>query len=292
MNELVDLHMHSTYSDGVRTPTELVAMAKGLGLKAIALADHDTVDGIDEALAAGAAQGVEVLPALEFSVAYGSFRDVHLLGYLLDHRDPQLQLILKEFRDRREARGEAIVGRINEKLATEGRAPISSTDAAALAGGALGRPHIAQVLMGRGYARDMQDAFVRYLLPCDVPKRYFPMDEALEMVQRLGGVAVLAHPTTITNDRETLTGIIDELSIMGLSGLEAYNNVCSEQESAFLRAYAEKKGLAWTGGSDYHGIEEGINMGTGRGTMAIPYSCVTELKRLKNRGWGKPGARD
>ncbi|WP_129126268.1 PHP domain-containing protein [Geomonas oryzae] len=281
MNDLVDLHLHSTFSDGVRTPTELVAMAKGLGLKAIALADHDTVAGIDEALAAGAAAGVEVLPAIEFSVAYSSFKDVHLLGYLLDHRDRQLQEILKEFRDRREARGDAIVNRINEKLATEGREPISSAEAAALAGGALGRPHIAQVLMHKGYVRDMQDAFVRYLLPCDVPKRYFPMEEALATVQRLGGIAILAHPTTITNDRDTLSRIIDELSAMGLSGVEAFNNVCSEQESAFLRSYAEKKGLIWTGGSDYHGIEEGISMGTGRGTMAIPYSCVTELRRMK-----------
>lgn len=281
MSELVDLHLHSTYSDGVRTPTELVAMAKKLGLKAIALADHDAVDGIDEALAAGAAAGVEVVPAVELSVAYGSFRDVHLLGYLIDHGDQQLQVILKEFRDRRETRGEAIVGRINEKLATEGRAAISSAEAAALAGGALGRPHIAQVLMSKGYARDMQDAFVRYLLPCDVPKRYFPLDEALATIQRLGGVAVLAHPTTITNDRTTLVGILDELCAMGLAGVEAFNNVCNEQESAFLKSYADKKGLIWTGGSDYHGIEEGINMGTGRGTMAIPYSCVEELKRIQ-----------
>ena len=281
MKDLVDLHLHSTYSDGVRTPSELVAMAAKIGLKAIALADHDTVDGIDEALAAGAACGIEVLPALEFSVAFGSYRDVHLLGYLLDHRDPLLLEVLKEFREKREKRGEAIVERINEKLTLEGKGLISSAAAAALAGGALGRPHIAQVLMAKGYVRDMQDAFVRYLLPCDVPKRYFPADEALEAVKRLGGVAVLAHPTTITNERDTLTGIIDTLSEMGLSGLEAYNNVCSEQESAFLRNYAEKKGMVWTGGSDYHGIEEGINMGTGRGSMAIPYGCVEGLKRLR-----------
>lgn len=281
MNNLVDLHMHSTYSDGVRTPAELVTMAKELGLKAIALADHDTVDGIDEALAAGAACGLEVLPALEFSVAYGSYRDVHLLGYLLDHRDDKLLAMLQDFREKRETRGEAIIGRINEKLTLEGKATISSAEAAALAGGALGRPHIAQVLMAKGYVRDMQDAFVRYLLPCDVPKRYFPVDEALEMIQRLGGVAVLAHPTTITNDRDTLTKVIDELEQMGLRGLEAYNNVCSEQESAFLRSYATKKQMVWTGGSDYHGIEEGISMGTGRGSMAVPYSCVEELKRLQ-----------
>lgn len=283
MKNLVDLHLHSNYSDGVRTPAELVKMAKDLGLKAIALADHDTVDGIDEALAAGAACGLEVLPALEFSVAFGAYHDVHLLGYLLDHHDPILLDMLKDFRVKRETRGEAIIGRINEKLAVEGKSAISSAEAAALAGGALGRPHIAQVLMAKGYVHDMQDAFVRYLLPCDVPKRYFPVEEALATVQRLGGVAVLAHPTTITSERDTLSGIIDQLAEMGLSGLEVFNNVCSENESAFLRSYANKKGMIWTGGSDYHGIEEGISMGIGRGSMAVPYSCVEELKRVRER---------
>jgi len=127
----------------------------------------------------------------------------------------------------------------------------------------------------------MQDAFTRYLIPCDVPKRYFPAEEALATVRRLGGVAVLAHPTSITNERAPLTAVIDELCAMGLDGLEAYNNICTEQESGFLRTYAEKKGLVWTGGSDYHGIEEGISMGTGRGTMAVPYACVEELKRVR-----------
>lgn len=281
MTNLVDLHLHSTYSDGVRTPAELVTMASQLGLQAIALADHDTVDGVDEALAAGAACGLEVLPALEFSVSFGSYRDVHLLGYLLDHRDPGLLETLKDFRDKRETRGEAIVDRINEKLSVEGKGPISKAEVAALAGGALGRPHIAQVLMAKGYARGMQDAFTRYLIPCDVPKRYFPADEALDTVRRLGGVAVLAHPTTITAERDTLTGVIDALCAMGLDGLEAYNNICSEQESAFLRGHAEKLGLVWTGGSDYHGIEEGINMGSGRGGMAVPYSCVEKLQRVR-----------
>ena len=281
MNDLIDLHLHSSQSDGIRTPGELVGLAKQLGLKAIAIADHDTVDGIDEALAAGEACGLEVLPALELSVAFGPYRDVHLLGYLLEHRDPGLLETLKEFREKRERRGEAIIDKINEKLALEGRATIESREAAALAGGALGRPHIAQVLMGKGYAGNMQDAFARYLIPCDVPKRYFPADEAIATVRRLGGVAVLAHPTSISAERTTLTGVIDELCALGLDGLEAYNNICSEQESAWLRALAQKRGLVWTGGSDYHGIEEGIGIGTGRGGMAVPYACVEELKRLK-----------
>jgi 3',5'-nucleoside bisphosphate phosphatase len=281
MKNLVDLHLHSTFSDGVKTPTELARMACDLGLKAIAVADHDTVDGIDEALAAGAACGLEVIPSIEFSVAYGSYRDVHLLGYLLDHRDPGLLEILAEFRERRAKRGDAIVDRINEKLATEGREPISAAAAAALAGGAMGRPHIAQVLMSKRYVHDMQEAFSRYLIPCDVPKRYFPVEEALATIRRLGGVAVLAHPVSITQERAKLTEIIDALCALGLDGLEAYNNICGEQESNFLRSYAEKHGLVWTGGSDYHGIEAGISMGTGRGSMAVPYSCVEGLKRVK-----------
>ena len=281
MKNLVDLHMHSTYSDGVRTPTELVAMASKLGLKAIALADHDAVDGIDEALAAGDACGVEVLPALEFSVAFGAYHDVHILGYLLDHRDPGLLATLRDFREKRATRSEAIVDRINEKLTREGKGHISSEEAAALAGGALGRPHIAQVLMAKGYARGMQDAFVRYLIPCDVPKRYFPVEEALATIERLGGVSVLAHPTSITTERGALTEAIDALCALGLGGLEAYNNICNEQESAYLQSYALKNGLVWTGGSDYHGIEEGIGMGVGRGSMAVPYSCVEELRRVQ-----------
>jgi predicted metal-dependent phosphoesterase TrpH len=281
MTNLIDLHLHSCYSDGVRTPAKLVAMAQKLGLKAVALADHDTVDGIDEALAAGAGCGLEVLPALELSVAFGPYSDVHLLGYLVDHRDPALLETLREFRDKRESRGDAIIDKINLKLASEGKGSITSQEAAALAGGALGRPHIAQVLVAKGYAGNMQDAFNRYLVPCDVPKRYFPVEEALATVRRLGGVAVLAHPTSITAERTELTAVLDELCALGLDGLEAYNNICNDQESAWLRAYAEKRGLVWTGGSDYHGIEEGINMGTGRGTMAVPYACVEALKRVK-----------
>lgn len=278
MKQLIDLHLHSNYSDGVRTPAELVDMACRLGLKAIALADHDTVDGVDEAVAAGKSCGLEVLPALEFSVAFGPYRDVHLLGYLLDHRDPGLLATLAEFREKRERRSEAIIDKINEKLAVEGKLPIDKAEVAALAGGALGRPHIAQVLMANGYAGGMQDAFSRYLIPCDVPKRYFPVEEALATVRRLGGVAVLAHPTSITAERATLTRVIDELAALGLDGLEAYNNICSEQESEFLRYFAEKSRLIWTGGSDYHGIEDGIEMGSGRGSMAVPYSCVEALK--------------
>ncbi|WP_243373342.1 PHP domain-containing protein [Geotalea sp. SG265] len=277
---MIDLHMHSTYSDGVYKPAELIAMAAAKGLKTIALADHDTVDGIDEALEAGRRHHVEVIPAVELSVQFETYKDVHLLGYLIDHRDSAFLRKLAEFRTIRDRRGQAIIANINQKLGQENKEIISYDEAMNLADGAFGRPHIARVLVNRGYARDMQDAFERYLIPCDEPKRYFPMDEALAEIDRLGGIAVLAHPTSVSEERKTLAAVIGKLAEMGLRGVEAHNNMCNADESAFLVRLAENLGLAVTGGSDFHGIEPGIEMGTGRGQLAIPHTLATALKCL------------
>lgn len=275
---MIDLHIHSTYSDGVLKPAELLAMAAAKGLKTIALADHDAVDGIDEAMEAGLEAGVEVIPAVELSVQFDTYRDVHLLGYLIDHHDPAFQEKLAEFRRTRDQRGQAIIANINVKLEQENKQPISYDEAVNLADGAFGRPHIARVLVNRGYARDMQDAFERYLIPCDEPKRYFLMDEALAEIRRIGGIAVLAHPTSICDERKVLTAVISKLAEQGLQGIEAYNNMCNADETAFLIRLAENLGLVITGGSDFHGIEAGIEMGTGRGQLAIPHSLAAILK--------------
>ena len=280
MTNLVDLHMHSCYSDGIHKPALLVAMAMEKGLRAIALADHDSVDGIDEALDAGKQLGIEVIPAVELSVEFGKYHDVHLLGYYIDHHDRNFLDKLAEFRDRRDRRGLAIIANINTRLAAEKKGEIAYGEVSALAEGALGRPHIARILVEKGFARDMQDAFERYLGPCNVPKLYFPMAEALAEIGRLGGVAVLAHPTSITDQRKVLTSVVEGLTTMGLDGLEAYNNMCNDDETNFLERLAIRLGLAMTGGSDYHGIETGIEMGTGRGQLAIDYRYVATLKRL------------
>lgn len=277
---MIDLHMHSTYSDGIYRPAELVTMAATKGLKTIALADHDTVDGVDEALEAGRRHNVEVIPAVELSVRFETYQDVHLLGYLIDHHDPAFLQKLSEFRTIRDRRGQAIIANINDKLGRENKEPISYEEAAGLADGAFGRPHIARVLVNRGYAGHMQDAFERYLIPCDEPKRYFHMDEALGEIERLGGIAVLAHPTSISEDRKTLAALIGRLAGKGLKGIEAHNNMCNMDESAFLVRLAEDLGLAVTGGSDFHGIEPGIEMGSGRGQLAIPQALAIALKKL------------
>lgn len=278
----VDLHVHSRYSDGVHTPAELVQMAAEKGLKALALADHDSVDGIDEALEAGALYGVEVIPAVELSVSFRRYHDVHLLGYYIEHRDPAFTAMLTGFRTARKERGRAIIERINARLSHENRGSIRHDEVLAMAGGAVGRPHIGRVLISKGFARDMQDAFTRYLGPCNVPKSYIPMADALAEVKRIKGVAVLAHPSSISPDRPTLKRVIEELASLGLDGLEAFNNMCCNDDLVFFENLARRLGLTTTGGSDYHGFEDDVELGCGRGGLAVDYCCVDGLKELRS----------
>ncbi|HEY6873195.1 MAG TPA: PHP domain-containing protein [Geobacteraceae bacterium] len=284
----VDLHVHSLHSDGVHTPAALVKMAARKGLQAIALADHDSVSGLDDALAAGERHGVEVIPAVELSVEFRGYRDVHLLGYFIDYRDAIFRERLALFRARRDERGRAIIARINEKLGLEGNGNISYEEVHALAAGALGRPHIAQVLIAHGIARDVQDAFDRYVVPCNVPKRYFAMADALAEIRRLRGLSVLAHPTTVTDDRTALRALVTELAAMGLDGVEVFNNSCYGDDMIFLESMANRLGLVKTGGSDYHGIEDDVEMGSGRGALTVAYRWVEELKKRRAEREAQP----
>jgi hypothetical protein len=259
-------------------------MAAITGLRAIAIADHDSVAGIDEALTAGARHCIEVVPAIELSVSYGKFHDLHLLGYFIDHEDSRFRETLALFQARRDERVRAIISRINARLSDQGRTGITYEEVYALAKGAIGRPHIAQVLITRGYARDMQDAFERFLLTCNVPKAYFDMDEALAEIRRLRGVSVLAHPTTVTSDRSVLQQLIKELAVKGLNGIEIFNNSCTEEDRCFLERIADSSALLKTGGSDYHGYGSDIEMGYIRGTQPVPYSMIEAIKMfLLNR---------
>lgn len=279
MGEYIDLHLHTTYSDGVYTPAQVVEMAADRGLKAIAIADHDSVSGVSEAMAAGAGRGVEVIPAVELSVEYGGIRDIHLLGYFIDHTDAKLLERLSNFREARDSRGRAIIQRINEKLAASKKAPISYEEVRALAGDALGRPHIARILVKKGCARDNDDAFTRFLGPCDAPKQYFDMAEAIQEVKRVGGAAVLAHPPSISSDRRILKRLIAEFAELRLDGLEVLNNMCYNDDTLFFESLAGAMGLAMTGGSDFHGMEDAIEIGVGRGGLAVPYQWVEELRK-------------
>jgi predicted metal-dependent phosphoesterase TrpH len=278
----IDLHIHSNYSDGALTPIELVALAGEHGVGVIAIADHDSVAGIEEALHAGVAANIEVLPAVEISAQFKEWVDVHLLGYCIDYLDEQFLHYLDGFRRRREGRNDEILGRVNDFLFAEGRCALDRENVLAFARGSIGRPHIARALLEQGYADSMEDAFRRYLVPCNVPKSYWPIDEAIAEIHRIGGVAVLAHPTSISKDMGTIGTIIADLLASGLDGVEVYNNMGWPLEIEFLRRTAIDRGLIMTAGSDFHGIEEGLEIGKGREGQRFDSSLLAPLyERVK-----------
>ncbi|MEA5112714.1 MAG: PHP domain-containing protein [Geobacteraceae bacterium] len=284
MRQFMDLHIHTLHSDGVHTPSKIVAMAAEKGLKAVAITDHDSVSGVTEALEAGSGLGVEVVPAVELSIGYRNYQDVHLLGYFINHRDPSFSSKLREFRRAREVRAKAIVEKINAKLASERKGLITYDEVIDVSGEAMSRLHIARVLVDRGIARHVQDAFNRYLQPCDVPKQYFPLEEALGEIRRLGGVSVLAHPPSISEDRGVLASLIRDMAGMGLNGLEVFNNLCYKDDMIFFENLCLELGLAMTGGSDYHGYEDDVDIGIGRGGLAVAYRLLEPLRKIAANG--------
>lgn len=284
----VDLHLHSTCSDGYLSPEDVVGLAEEAGLLAIALADHDNIDGISRAMEAGVDSGIEIIAAVELSSQWFQYTDMHLLGYGFDYQDPYLIRALTEFQEFRATRNQQIVERVNRKLLDEKRQPIDSEAVRQLAGGTIGRPHIALALRQAGYVSNNDEAFTRYLVPCNVPKRYFPADEAIRLIHGSGGIVVLAHPPYVTRDRHKLETLVAELVDLGLDGIEAYNNGSALEDTDWLIKLARQHGLVVTGGSDFHG-DSGSMIAVGKGVRGIqvPYSCVKEIKaavlRLRGR---------
>ncbi|MDD2365906.1 MAG: PHP domain-containing protein [Desulfuromonadaceae bacterium] len=273
----IDLHIHSSFSDGAFTPAELIARAIEQNVSVIAIADHDSVAGISQASIEGKTSSVEVISAVELSTQFQSWSDVHLLGYGIDHSDEAFLKNLDGFRSRRDRRNDEILNAVNELLLFQGRIPIDHNRVRSFARGSLGRPHIARALLELGYVSNVEDAFRRYLVPCNVPKSYWPIEEAIAEIHRIGGVAVLAHPTSISRDASILTSAIAELQDHGLDGIEVYNNMGWLTEIEFLRRTAKERGLIITAGSDFHGIEEGLEIGRGREGIRFDSSLLPPL---------------
>lgn len=261
----VDLHSHSTASDGSKSPAELVAAARDAGLAAIALTDHDTTAGVGEAVDAGARFGIRVVAGVELSATVDE-REFHVLGLHID-RATTLEEALHTFRDTRVARAREIVARLNEL-------GVSVTFDAVLgqaAGAAIGRPHIARVLIGEGWARDSRDAFDRYLgsgRPAYVPKHRLSVRDAFTLIHDAGGLAVLAHPGP-----EGRRELIERFVALGLDGIEVRHPGHSAEDVARLGALAGFFGLVSSGGSDWHGASEGPRV---LGAMRVPASWLEE----------------
>lgn len=280
MKQFIDLHLHSNCSDGVFSPAELVEMAHRVGLVAIAIADHDSVAGVTEAIITGITAGIEVIPAIELSVQFASWNDVHLLGYGIDHTDCNFLERLGAFRERREKRNVEILDLVNKRLNAEKKEAIQLKDVLASARDSIGRPHIARVLQAKGYVNSTEEAFRRYLSPCNIPKFYWPIDSAINEIRQLGGVAILAHPVTITDDRRELHVVIAQMQNMGLDGIEVFNNISQPDEMEYLRRFAEERNLLITGGSDFHCSEDSLEMGKGRGGVRFENNLLPPLKKL------------
>lgn len=262
-----DLQAHSTHSDGELAPGELVARAAGAGVETLALTDHDTVDGVEEAIAAGAAHGVHVVPALELSAVAADQEDLHVLGYGIDHRDDAFLAALADLRLDRQRRIDAMAARlVGLGFVLES----AELDRRARTGRVIGRPHVARAVLehpanaqrlAEEGATDPAAFFPRYLVPgapAYVRRKRPTVSEAIALIHRAGGVAVWAHPFWDIDDPDVVLATVDVFRGEGLDGVEAFYARHSREQTLLLVEHARASGLLTTGSADFHGPDHAI----------------------------------
>ncbi len=268
----VDLHTHSSYSDGLLSPAALVAEAAARGVRFLGLTDHDTVAGIPEAQEAGAELGVEIIPGVELSTSLTGGEDVHLLGYFIDVANPDLLAGLAAFAAARQERATRILARLREVGIA-----LDEEQVYALAGpGTIGRPHIARALVAAGHAEDLPDAFSRLIgrnKPAYVPRPRVDPRDAIRLIKAAGGAPVLAHPFSPGG----VEGVLDRLIPAGLLGMEVDYGEYTVADRATLRQIAARRGLIATGGSDFHGVGVGSPHRV-LGGPPVPLAAVENLR--------------
>lgn len=277
----IDLHVHTTASDGTLSGREVVELAAQSGLAAIAVTDHDTVSGYAEAAKAGAELGVEVVPGIEISTKYGGA--VHILGYYIDPDSDKLRPVLDWVVNDRNERNRKMA----ELMAADGL-PVSYDDMRRRFGDVIGRPHFADILVELGMADTVQDAFDRFVEKGQryyIPRTILPIESAVEIICAAGGVPVLAHPFQYKRDDAGLREIIEYCMDYGLRGMECRYSGYDAEMVAYLERLADEYGLVKTGGSDFHGSNKPhIALGAGiNGNLNVPYDFLSELKRTAGK---------
>ncbi len=284
--QAIDLHVHSNRSDGTLSPAQLVDYAREKGLKAFALTDHDTIDGLEEAISYGenlrAEDGgravPEIVPGIELSTEYHK-QDIHILGLFIDYRRPAFRESLQAFVDSRIGRNRKMC-----RLLQEAGIRITYEDLiSAYPDAVITRAHYARYLLDHGYVRSLPEAFERYIgdhCPCYVPREKVTPVQAVRLVQEARGVPVMAHPGLYHLGREQLDTLAAELKEAGLAGLEAIYSTYSPAEERQMRALASKYGLLVSGGSDFHGAAKpGLDLGTGYGKLFVPCQILEDLRK-------------
>lgn len=281
----IDLHVHSTISDGTLTPAELVHLAHKQNLAAFALTDHDTIAGIkaakDEAvLFSDSDYSLEVIPGVEISAGYKN-RDIHILGLLIDEHNSSLIDSLNDAKKNREARNEKMAQNLAKTGMDISIKAILEDDPEAV----ITRAHFAKFMLKKGYVKSIKEAFTKYLSessPYYVPREYISPEDAIALIRATGGVPILAHPLLYHLPEKELLSLITRLKEAGLMGLEAIYSCNISNEESYVRGLAHKYDLLISGGSDFHGsVKPDISLGTGRGNLNVPYWVLEKMKECK-----------
>lgn len=275
----IDLHIHTTASDGSLSPSEAVALAAKAGMKAIAITDHDTADGIEEAAAAAKEQGIELAPGIELSVDYKG-RGIHILGYFIDTENKHLRSLLDWVISERERRNAIIA----EAMRADGIAVSLDELHEKYPESVIGRPHFAAELVAAGKVESVKEGFDKYLSPGGRyyrKRQYIPMDMAFAALRLCGAKAVFAHPLQYRFSHEELLELTALLKEKGIVGMECIYSVYSDEETRYLKGIAGDFDLCVTGGSDFHGAgKPHIAIGSGCGDMKVAYELLEKLKEI------------
>jgi len=282
MTRMIDLHIHTTASDGTDTPSQVVRLALERDLAAIAITDHDTVDGLAEAENAAEGQNLEVVRGCELSV-HTDFGELHLLGLWLPYDVGPLEACLERIRAKRGVRNERIVEKLGELgVALPYQAVLDEAQ-----GDVVGRPHIARALVRHGFVRDEKEAFSRYLrsgAAAYVARETLPAREGVRLMASLGATVAVAHPLLARCSRSTLERTVTVLREEGLDVLEAWHSEQSPADTEWLCALARRLDLGVTGGSDYHGsVKPHVRLGMGGGGLTVSEQVLEALKARRVR---------
>ncbi|MGN0430189.1 MAG: PHP domain-containing protein [Acetatifactor sp.] len=279
---MIDLHVHSTCSDGTLSPTELVDYAIQKGLSAFALTDHDCVEGLDTILsyAKSLPNAPEIIPGIELSTDENG-QEVHMVGLFIDHHNPEFNQYLQEFIESRTTRNKKMCHLLQE----HGMNITYEELEAEFPGAVLTRAHYAKLLMKHGYVKSIKEAFERFLgdhCPCYVSREKITPVMAIDLIRKAGGLAILAHPILYHMSDARLDALVQKLKEAGLTGIEAIYSTYSPAEERQIRKLAAKYDLLLSGGSDFHGENKpGLDLGTGYGKLYVPEEVLLALKKAR-----------